>query len=195
MKIAEKFLGVSSIVIMLIGFFVRFPYMAITITLTVLLLSMTYFVFSFALFNNVRLRHIFKSGSFKGVSTLRIIGSILVGFVFSIMCIGILFKFQLWPNSDFTLLVGLMCLGILVIISLVRFLSSKDTFYKNLLIRTLIIGIIGFCFYSLSYENILEIKYRDDPEYVEAEKKSMQNPKSIELGKKALEERQKMSED
>jgi hypothetical protein len=195
MKIAEKFLGVSSIVIMLIGFFVRFPYMAITITLTVLLLSMTYFVFSFALFNNVRLRHIFKSGPFKGVSTLRIIGSILVGFVFSIMCIGILFKFQLWPNGNFTLLVGLMCLGILVIISLVKFLTSKDTFYKNVLIRTLIIGIMGLCLYSLSYETILELRFRNHPEYVEAEKQLWQDPENLKLRQKASEERQKMSED
>ena len=80
MKTVEKILGLSSILVILIGFFIRFPFMALIISIGLLLLSMTYFVFSFALLNNVRLRHVFKSESFKGISTLRIIGSILVGF-------------------------------------------------------------------------------------------------------------------
>jgi len=195
MKTLEKILGLSAILIMLVGFLIRFNFIASTITLVLFFLSMIYFGFSFALLNNIRLRHIFKQESYKGISALRFIGSILVGFVFSILCIGILFKFQLWPNGTYTLLIGLINLGILLIISAVRLIISKDKFYKNLLIRISIIGIIGLIFFSLSYEKILELKYRDDPEYMETEKKSMRDFDNLKLRQKASEERQKMQQD
>ncbi|MFT5848546.1 hypothetical protein, partial [Psychroserpens sp.] len=119
----------------------------------------------------------------------------LVGFVFSILCIGILFKFQLCSNGTYILFIGLINIGILLVISVIRLITSKDKFYKNLLVRILITGIIGLSFFSLSDDTILELKHRDDPEYVEAEKKSMKDPQNIELRQKASEKRQKTHQD
>ena len=47
----------------------------------------------------------------------------------------------------------------------------------------------------MSYETILELRFRNYPEYVEAEKQLWQDPENIELIQKASEERQKMHQD
>jgi hypothetical protein len=93
---------------------------------------------SFTFLNNIRFRDIFKSEPYKGIGNIRIIGSVLIGFIFSILCIGILFKFQLWPFGDYTLLIGLINLAILFIISVIRLITSKDKVYKIGLSITLI---------------------------------------------------------
>ncbi len=193
MKTVEKILGVSSIAIILIGFYTRFPFMALIITFALTILSLLYFGFSFALLNDIPFRNIFKSGSFNGISSIRMIGTILTGFVFSVLLIGILFKFQLWPFADTNLLIGIIGIAILVIITFIKLLTSKDKFYYRLLVRTLLIGIIGLFLYSLPYEKILELRFRGYPEYVEAEKKLMSDPENEELKQKAWKERQKMS--
>ncbi|MBK8807421.1 MAG: hypothetical protein IPO21_12565 [Bacteroidales bacterium] len=65
--------------------------------LTLLTLSMLYMYFSFALFNNIELRKIFKKDSYKGISSNRIFGAVGAGLALSMTTIGLLFKFQSWP--------------------------------------------------------------------------------------------------
>ena len=50
---------------------------------------------------------------------------------------------------------------------------------------------IGTIFYFVSPEQILEIKNRNFPDYIEAEKQLMRDPENKELQQKVFEERQK----
>ena len=104
-----------------------------------------------------------------------------------------LFKFQRWPFANEGLLISLY--GLLPIIAIVtfKFASSKKSFYSSLLIRLLIFGVIGTSLYFLTTEKILEMRNRDFPEYVEAEKRLMKDPENKELQQKAHEERMKMN--
>ncbi|MBR9846637.1 MAG: hypothetical protein GYB35_11310 [Algicola sp.] len=195
MKLTEKLLGALIIILMVTRLIVAFPYSSIAITLSMLLLTMLYFWFSFALLNNIRLRSVFKSDAYKGISGLRLTGTILTGFVLSSLIIYALFKFQRWPYGNEGLLISLYGIAIVAVVASVKYFTTKHTFYNELLTRLFLIGIVGTALYMTSYETLLEIQHRDHPDYVEAEKNSMRDPQNRELQQKALEERQKMDMD
>jgi len=192
MKQTERILGVSIIVLMSLRLFFNYSFSSLLITLLTVLLSLLYFGFSFALLNKIRFRNLFKKESYNGISTLRIIGTIFTGFVLSLITIYSLFKFQSWPYGNYGLIISLCGLSMIIIVVLIKFISSKKAFYSNYLWRLGIIGIIATSLYLLSRESLLEMKYRDFPEYVEAEKKLMKDPTNKELEQKANEERKKM---
>ena len=193
MKQTEKILGGLIVSLMLIRLFFAFPYFNIIITLLILVLSMMYFGFGFALLNNVRLRTVFKKDSYKGISTLRILGGIFTGFILSFLSIYSLFKFQRWPFANQGLLISLCGLLPILAIVIYKSINSKNSYYSNFLIRLIILGVIGASLYFLSTEKILEMRNRDFPEYIEAEKKLMKDPENKELQQKAHEERMRMN--
>ncbi|WP_299252397.1 hypothetical protein [uncultured Lacinutrix sp.] len=185
MKQTEKILGGLIVILMLIRLFFALPYFDITITLLILVLSMMYFGFGFALINNVRLRAIFKKDSYKGISTLIILGGIFTGFILSFLSIYSLFKFQRWPFANQGLLISLYGLLPIIAIMIYKSVSSKNIYYFNSLTRLIIFGVIGTSLYFLSTEKILEMRNRDFPEYVEAEKILMKDPENKELQQKS----------
>ncbi len=193
MKQTEKILGGLIIILMLIRLFFALPYFDITITLLILILSLMYFGLGFALLNNVRLRNIFKKDSYKGISTLRILGGIFTGLILSLISIYSLFKFQRWPFANEGLKISLYGLLPIIAIVIYKVVRSKNNYYPNFLIRLVIFGVIGTSLYFLSTEKILEMRNRDFPEYVEAEKKLMKDPENKELQQKVREERIKMN--
>lgn len=188
----EKLLGALIIIVMITRLIFPFAYSSIVITLLMLILSMLYFWFGFAILNNIRFRHIFKNKFYKDISVLRILGTIVTGFVLSLVIIYALFKFQRWPYGNIGLRISLCGLLIIAIVVFMKYLSSKHQFYSNFLIRLFLIGILATSLYFVSSETLLELQHRDYPEYVEAEKNLMKDPQNRELLQKANEERQKM---
>jgi hypothetical protein len=193
MKWLEIGLGISILVAMTVSiiFFPKFQYL---IVLTAGITANIYFLLSFALFNNIRIDKILKGGFLQGLNQLRLIGSIFTGFILSIICVGIIFKFQSYPQPNFILGLGIFGLIISLIISIIKFRKTNSSFYKNVFIRILFYGIIGFILLIFPREKMLEIKYRKFPSYIEAAKKSMADPQNEDLWKKAEEERQKIYE-
>ena len=171
MKQTEKILGALIIILMVTRLLYNYPFSAIAITFSILILSMIYFGFSFALLNNIRFRNILKKESFKGISTLRILGVIFTGFTLSSTLIYCLFKFQRWPYGNEGLLISIYGLLIIIVVALIKYLTTKDKFYSTLLIRLFIIGVVSVSLYSISHEKLLEIKHKDAPEYIENEKR------------------------
>jgi len=78
-----------------------------------------------------------------------------------------------------------------IIIVVVKALMTKSEFYSSFLIRLLIFAAIALSFYMIPTERILEMKNRNFPEYVEAEKNLMQDPHNSELQQKVSEEQKK----
>ncbi|WP_412984241.1 hypothetical protein [Pontimicrobium sp. IMCC45349] len=166
MKQTEKILGVLIVLLVSLRLVYSYPYAAVLITLLSLVLSMLYFGFSFALLNNIRFRNILKKGAFKGISTLRVLGAIFTGFLLSNTVIYCLFKFQRWPYGNEGLLISIYGLAIVIIIALIKYITTKHSFYKSLLIRLFIIGVTAVSLYQLSYNELLKMKHRDNPEYI-----------------------------
>lgn len=191
MKNIEKFIGALIIALVLLRLFIYVSFLDTIIVLLTLVLSIIYLALSFALLNNVRLRSVFKKVSYNNVSILKIIGAIGTGIVLSLICIYSLFKFMRWPFADQGLSISLITLLIPIVVTAIKWLTTKNEFYITFLIRLVVIGVIGTIFYFTTTEQILEIKNKNFPEYVEAEKKLMRDPQNKELQRKVFEERQK----
>lgn len=192
MKQTEKILGVLILILMISRLITHYPFSNIAIAVPMLLLSLIYFFLSFGLLNKIRLRNLFKKESYIGISTLRLIGTVITGFVLSMLVNYALFKFQAWPMGDVGLLLSLILLSLIIVVVLVKFLVSKKPYYYRFLKRLGLIGVLAFTLYFITAENLLELKYRHAPEYIEAKKKSLKSPENKELQRKAQEERMKI---
>lgn len=192
MKQTEIILAAAIILLMLLRLWFTYPYAALSISLLCLILSLLYGIFSFGLLNQIRFRNIFKKEAFKDTNMLRILGAIGTGFVLSLITISNLFKYQSWPYGNIILLIGLVSLIPIYAFIIFKFFYSRSKFYTTLLIRLSIIAFIGVLLYFTTAETLLEMKFRDFPEYVEAEKKALKTPDNRALQEAANTARLKM---
>jgi hypothetical protein len=181
MKKTELILGTGIITLMILRLLIVYPFSAILMTLFSLLLAIIYFGFSFGLLNGIRFRNLLKKESYAGISSLRIIGCVFTGFVLSLIVIYSLFKFQRWPFGNEGLRISLFGLLIVIVIGIVKLMSSKKPFYFKLLFRVGIIGVVSTLLYLTPDESLVEMKFRKYPEYIEVEKKLMKDPLNKEL--------------
>ena len=159
------------------------------------LLSLLYFCFGFALFNGIRLRHIFKRRSYDGIKDARLAGAIITGFSLAVLLFGILLKSQMWGGGNLMLQIGLFCLVLsLILLGIVRSKVEPD-FFKRILIRIGLFGLIGALFYLTPRSYILESKYGDYPDYVNARKAYWAAPDNEMLKEQMYLEREKMEYD
>lgn len=193
MKYTEKIIGSLIIILIIARLLFYVPSLNTPILLLTMLLSGTYLFLGFALLNNIRLRNIFKKDAYKRIGAIRIIGAIGTGLFLSLTCIYSLFKFMQWPYGNAGLMISLVSLLIPSVIFIIKYITTRNSFYKNFLYRILIIGGIGSLFLFTSSEKLLELKFRDYPDYIEAEKNSMRDPSNKELLEKADEERNKIN--
>lgn len=161
--------------------------------LTLSSLSVLYMYLSFALFNNIRLRLVFKKDSYKGISSMRIIGAVATGFALSATIIGLQFKFQLWPGASFILVTGLVGLLIATIVGLIKYSKNKSEYYIGIFKRVVVFGVIGLILMLTPKTTWIEIKYRNHPEFVNTLKKAMVEPGNKELWDNVEVEREKMN--
>jgi len=138
----EKILGIIFL-IALIFKIANLPGGSILATISLMSLGFIYFFGGFAFFNKIEIENIFCAKSYKGISALRMMGSIGFGLGLSQVCMGILFQLQHWQGKDIVLPVGLITVFVLSIIALVKFSRSKTTFYKAVLLRAAVIGGLG----------------------------------------------------
>lgn len=147
-------------------------------------LSSLYLYLGFALFNTIRLRNIFKKQSYSGLSALRIIGGIAVGFVLSIVVIGLMFRIMVWEGSTIMLIVSIVPVSILTVIALIKFARKKDTFYIGILKRVVPYTALAVLFLLTPASLPTQIRHRDNPEYVNALKALDENPQDKEAQRK-----------
>ncbi len=193
MKIIERVLGGFIILFMISRLLFIYPFSSVLITFSCLLLSLLYLCFSFALLNNVKFRAILKKESYRGKSVLRILLSIFTGFTLSFLTVFILFKFQRWPYGNVGLLICLIGLAFIIIVVLIKYIVSKNRFYSNFAIRLFVFVIYGSLLYFIPSASILEMKYKNFPDYVKAEKALMKDPQNKYLQQRADEERERMN--
>ena len=132
-----------------------------------MLLSTFYYVFSFALFNGIRLRDIFKKASYKDTNVKRIIGSIGLGFALSAIIIGGLSKLKFWAGANIYLHIGLVNTGFILLIAIIFYFRNKADYYKRIFKRIVIYGGLGLILYLTPIATLLDIEYADNPVYSE----------------------------
>ena len=159
------------------------------------LISSLYFYFGFALFNKIRLRNIFKKESYDGISAVRIIGAIGTGIALSVSTISIVFKFQDWPGASFQLYVGFSSLLVVTAISAVKISKDQTGYYKKILLRAGVYGLMCIVLISIPTKTWLNWQYPNYPEYVNAVLEAKKNPENQELWENVEKESEKMYQD
>ena len=167
MKRFEIIFGIVFLIALVLKF-TLIPGGGILATVSLMPLAIFYCFLSFAYFNNIKLKNIFSTKSYRGISTLRITGSIGTGLGLSAICMGILFKIQHWPGGDFFSTVGLIAVIIVAIIAFIKFLRSKNDFYKKVLLRIAIIGSLWLLLLFAADLGLAaaKIHYPNHPDYI-----------------------------
>ena len=155
---------------------------SILIVISLSTLYIFYFL-SFIFLNGIRFRDIFKRESYKHTNAKRIIGAIGIGFALSTIIMGILFKLLFWTGADQQLIVGLPLAAFISIIAFIFYLRNKIEYYRRIFRRVAIIGGFGLLLYLTPTNTLVDLYYRNDPEYAELYKKVLSDPYNQELRK------------
>tara|TARA_B110000908_G_scaffold93488_1_gene110747 strand:+ start:2487 stop:3068 length:582 start_codon:yes stop_codon:yes gene_type:complete len=193
MKKAEIILGITA-TIAIISKFLNIPKSNMAILISILLLSLIYVIFSFALLNEIRFREIFKKESYQNVSGKKIIGAIAIGVGFSIVLLGILFKLLIWTGGQYMLQTGITFLGVITFVFVIYYLIKKTANLRKTFIRIGIIGGIALITYFTPTDTLIDYYYQDNPEYAELFKKSNADPNNEELNRQLQEKRKEIND-
>lgn len=139
--ITEKTLGL----IILVSFMLRrlgIPGGDFLLVVSIVLLSLMYCFFTLFIVNEIRIADIFKLSTYKKFSFLRLVGSIFLGIVLSLVFLGILFSLQHWQGARYFSLIGIPLLLIAFLFVGYKYLIAKSSFYLRLTVRVGIIGIL-----------------------------------------------------
>ena len=188
----EKAFAIVALILIL-SKFAAIPGAAMLLIITFALLGMFYFAFSFAIFNGVAFRNLFNRDSYKDSSALKIIGSIVTGFVILVTIVGIIFKLFSWPGAAVMLLLGIVGMFIVTIIAANKHAKIRSEFYNRIFKRIAVFGIIAVFFIVLPQSIWLEFQYLNNPEYLNALKQSIADPENEELSRKRDLEYRKMT--
>lgn len=157
------------------------------------ILGLFYFIFSFALFNGIRLRDAFKSESYQDTNLLKIIGAILLGISISLVIFGIQFKLLFWQGANEQLLIGLLPIGLILIVAVIFYFRDKTEFYNRIFKRIAIYGGLGLLLYLTPTSTLVDIYYRDNPDFAELFNKVLEDPENEELRKQLNQMREEIS--
>ncbi len=163
--------------------------------LSAMALSSLYFYLGFALLNNIPLSGIFKKYAYQGISSLRISGAVITGFLLAITVIGVLFKFMFWKGAYVILFFTVVPYAVIIIISLIRFSKTEDGYYTGIITRVIPATIVSIILNALPSTFWVEIKYENYPYYVEALKELETNPDIIKAEMKVNAMRERMEQE
>jgi hypothetical protein len=145
---------------------------------SIFLLAILYYPLGFASLNSVRFRKLFSKDSYRGLTAMHIIGSVVAGMVLSFLCTGILFRMQHWQGGQMHLIGGLVSsLGILIFARL-KYARHKGAYYLGVIKRILLLALIGIPLVILSDLSIIKLQFRNHPGYIKAYELYMNDPEN-----------------
>ena len=192
MKKFELSVGLIAIIAIILKV-LQIPGSGVLTVLTFSTLSIFYYL-SFALFNSIRLRDIFKSAAYKDTNAKRIIGAVGLGFSLSAILMGALFKLQFWPGGTAQLKIGLVTTGIILIIAAIFYFRNKIEYYRRVFKRIAVIGGLGLLLYMTPTDTLVDIYYSNNPDYAELYKQVLADPDNQELRQELEKKQQEMYE-
>lgn len=151
--------------------------MSLFMMLVLSLLSVLFGYFGFAHLNGIRATGLFKKESYKETGLKDIIVAIIGGAGIALIINSMLFAIMLWHGSKLFFITGFSLLSFALLIVVV--MNNIRPLLKFCLVRRgVIFLILGVIFYLLPAYTWFSIRYRSQPEYVEASVNYFQNPTS-----------------
>ncbi|HRH01744.1 MAG TPA: hypothetical protein PLI68_06670 [Bacteroidia bacterium] len=130
------------------------PGSSILIVLVASILSLFYFIFTFALINELSLRQLFFSNSYSRIGSLKVVGIIGLGIGLSLATTGLMFIMQNWSGGLANLFGGIIIIFVIGIVALIKRQESENKiFYDKVLLRvgvSILVGLIAFLISGIS---------------------------------------------
>lgn len=160
-------------------------------------LAMFYFIFGVAILNNIPFHNAFRQDSYKGITTNKVLITILLGIGIAIIIAGILFKILLWPGANTILIIGLIITGLMTIVILNLYKKENKepentTNKSNTFKRIAIFGVVGIVLYLTPTMTFVKIYYKKYPEYIELYQKALDNPNDLEIQKQRMQKEEEL---
>ncbi len=144
MKITEIILSI----LFAFGLFLRFiqlPGSSALIVMSLTIISYYYYIFGFAIFNDIKIKNIFLKKSYNNKSPLKIIFSVFLGMSVALITNGVLFELQNWKINTNLTLMGII--SALIVLALYYFILKKEiNNWKTVYLRSIIIIFLGVYF-------------------------------------------------
>jgi hypothetical protein len=174
MKFIEKALMVLS-VLALIMLFNQYSGSSWLLFISLLLLGCIYFPLGFLFFSGVGLREMFK-GALKNVRAKTLVLAFFTGLGLAALCTAIMFKFFDLKGARELLISGLCISLITLIINIVVFFKTRSAVASKSLVRLAGFTFIGIALLSVSSVDLIRLRYRNYPGYVEAYSNFVNHP-------------------
>ena len=191
MKHFEKILVVG-IVLALILKFNQYEGSDLLLLWSLTILAGIYYPLGFLLFNQIRLRNIFKKSSYRDVSSGQIVVAVVAGLGLANVCIGVLFKLLVFPGSHNLIIAGLVIMMISMVVAVIRIRKYDDRNAPMISRRLVIAGVLGLVALLIPHLTIVKFQYRNYPRYIEAYERADANPKDKTLQKEKQKEYYRM---
>jgi hypothetical protein len=183
MRNTELIIGASAI----IGFILKIFMIAgadILLTISLTSLAAYYYFFGFAAIHGISIRNVFRKDSYKGISAMAIIGSIVLGWSLSIIALGILFRLLFLPGGNSQLTIGVATLWVLFIVLIIKYFTKRKEYLKKAIARILISVSLGTILLITPNNTLVDVLFFKNPEYAKVYKEYLENPENEELHKK-----------
>lgn len=160
-------------VVFIIGLLFRFqdwPGGSLTLILSLTTLSLLYFVAAFYVFSD------------KTLKQQNLALSIASGVFLSIAPLGILFKLKHWPGAAVLLFVGTIVSIVILFFVLIlkpRSPGNLAVYYRNMVIRTTVLGAICLLLFFTPISILLKLQFGNDPELIRLKTQYYHYPDNI----------------
>lgn len=188
----EKYFAL--VVVILLGYRITFGVALDFFLLTAItLMAVFYLWFGFFLFNKAMPLDLVDRHKRSVYTGFRTVSSILMGLVYSVCLIAILYAVFFYPRMQFMLGFSVFLLSASLMLTLVyHWLNRSDKpFLMQYYRRTAILGTLILITLIIPVDKRLEILYDDYPGFVEAYREYRENPDSFEALEKLRGERSK----
>lgn len=130
---------------------------SIVLTFAALILSFLYLVFGFAVFTKIGFKDIFKRASYKLLKPRDIIISILTGYAFSMLVLGLLFKLSYWPAATIMSFMSLLQATPFILIPFFLLKTQNRFIYIGILKRGIPLFLLVLLLHLLPLDTRLKI--------------------------------------
>ncbi len=144
----EKILGVAILILLLLQW-LNIPGARFLLTISLMLIILTYFFLGVIIVNQIKVKNMFKAQSYRDLSIIKIVGSIILGFMLSTVCLGILYNLQKWQGATDISIFGFVLLLLALLVVGYKYFVTKATYYLIQIKRIIIIGIMGVIIYLI----------------------------------------------
>jgi hypothetical protein len=187
-KTAEKIAAALAVIAICLSL-LAWPGGGPLLVLSLSFLAILYYPFGALLFNGIRLRNVLSKPSYAGINRSRLLAGAGIGLILAMLCLGMLFKWQIWPGAQAILNIGLLLSAVVLLLLLFKARSAQG--FREFAVkagkRIVILGTLAFLLFFTPSMQLIAWHYSDQPELLEAWEAHLSDPDNQVLHERLIE--------